>query len=111
MMDVAGTESVDAESRVTFVAEIAGEVVGSLVAGELSDGAWMILSVHTVEGARGVGVGDALMERFCDAAGERGARRLLSRALPGDRETKNLFERHGFTAQMIVLGSDVPSER
>lgn len=95
-------------AQIALVAEIAGEVVGSLTGDLLEEATWLIRWVYTAPEARGIGVADALMDRFRHVTAERGASKLLSRALPGDRETKNLFERHGFTAQMIVLGTTPP---
>lgn len=101
---------VGALEELSLVAVIAGEVVGSLLARRTSPQEWMVTSIYTVPEARGVGVADAMMDRFRAHASAAGATRLLSRALPGDRETKNLFERHGFTARMLVLGTDLVTQ-
>jgi len=36
-----------------------------------------------------------------------GRSRVLGRALPGDRETKNVFERTGLVSQVIVVGKRI----
>lgn len=54
-------------------------------------------------GARGVGVGEAVLTEltaFCESAGCTG---LDARALPGDRAAKNFFEGSGFTARALVM--------
>ena len=56
-----------------------------------------------LEDARGVGVGEAMIEEvlaFCHAAGCVG---VDADALPGARETKNFFETFGFTARRLVV--------
>lgn len=53
--------------------------------------------------ARGVAVGEVLMDAvidWCEAAGCTGVDAV---ALPGDRETKNFFERFGLTARAIIV--------
>jgi GNAT superfamily N-acetyltransferase len=53
--------------------------------------------------SRGVAVGEILMDQvlaWCRAAGCAG---IDAVALPGDRETKNFFERFGLTARAIVV--------
>jgi len=51
--------------------------------------------------ARGVGVGAALMHEIEQVASQWGATGLDSRALPGDRVTKNFFESFGLVARAI----------
>ena len=56
-----------------------------------------------LEDARGVGVGEAMIDEvlaFCQAAGCVG---VDADALPGARETKNFFETFGFTARRLVV--------
>ena len=49
--------------------------------------------------ARELGFGDALLERGDRRRPAVGAALLEGQALPGDRETKNLYERAGITAR------------
>ena len=63
----------------------------------------VVTDVFVDPGARGVGVGEALLDQvvaWCDAAGCIGIDAL---ALPGNRSTKNFFESFGFTARAIVV--------
>ena len=53
--------------------------------------------------AREVGLGEMLLAAMIDTAGSAGAREIDATALPGDRETKNLFERFGLVARLIVV--------
>jgi GNAT superfamily N-acetyltransferase len=53
--------------------------------------------------ARGVGVGEALIAKLTVWCGENGCDGIDAMALPGMRETKNFFERSGFTARLLVM--------
>lgn len=53
--------------------------------------------------ARGVGVGEAMMDDLVAWCRERGCVGIDSMALPGARETKNFFEDSGFTARQLVM--------
>ena len=53
--------------------------------------------------ARGVGVGEAVMDAVVAWSEEKGCRGIDGFALPGDRETKNFFERFGLTARAILV--------
>ena len=53
--------------------------------------------------ARELGLGDALLAAALDAARAAGCTVLEGTALPGDRATKNLYERAGIKARKIVV--------
>jgi GNAT superfamily N-acetyltransferase len=53
--------------------------------------------------AREVGVGEAMMDLVVEWCAERAVRGIDAVALPGDRATKNFFERFGLTARAIVV--------
>jgi len=59
--------------------------------------------VYVTPDARELGFGDALLEAAADAARTSGASVLEGQALPGDRQTKNLYERAGITARLITV--------
>lgn len=87
-----------------FVAELDGVPVGYLVLqldGELA----RVDEVYVLDGAREVGFGDELLARSIEAAREAGATVFEGQALPGDRMTKNLYERAGITARLIVVST------
>jgi GNAT superfamily N-acetyltransferase len=54
-------------------------------------------------GARGVGVGEALMEELLAWFRSEGCFGVDTMALPGMRETKNFFEEQGFSARLLVV--------
>lgn len=103
----AGWPQVVAE-RTVFVARIPAEPeplpVGYLVL--RVDGAVAhVDQVWVTPGARELGCGDALLEAAVDAARRAGAGVLEAHALPGDRDTKNLYERAGITARLITVST------
>ena len=59
--------------------------------------------IYVLPDARGVGVGEAMMELLMAWARRRGCIGVDSLALPGDRGTKNFFETHGLVARAITV--------
>jgi GNAT superfamily N-acetyltransferase len=53
--------------------------------------------------ARGVGVGEAMMDLLLEWFGSRGCIGVDAMALPGARATKNFFEESGFSARLLVM--------
>lgn len=71
----------------------------------LNDGSCLgvVDDIFVEEGAREVGVGEAMMGEliaWCEAHGCFG---MDAMALPGHRSTKNFFEESGFTARNLVM--------
>jgi len=89
------------------VGTIDGTVVGYGVvrADLLADGSRLgvISDLFTDEGARGVSVGEQVMDVLVAWAQAQGCFGVDSLALPGDRETKNFFESFGLVARAIVV--------
>ena len=89
-----------------FVGEFEDAVVGLLAVTSLDVSGQrrgQIECCYVEEGARGVGVGTALMDAavgWCDAAG---CVEVDALALPGDRATKQRLEASGFTARLLTL--------
>lgn len=98
-------ETVVADSAsVVWVATIDDVVVGYLelrLPEQRSIG--VIRQVHVTPGARELGFGDDLLAAAIETARAAGATAIESFALPGDRETKNLFERAGVTARKLIV--------
>ena len=57
--------------------------------------------------ARGVGVGEAILDEIVTVCRGADCRGIDSYALPGTRETKNFFETFGFTARLLVVHTDL----
>lgn len=76
-----------------YVAVIDGVVVGYLVADLGDDQVVRIDQVWVTPDARELGFGDALLAEAIAVSRTRGAVAVEGQALPGDRHTKNLYER------------------
>ena len=63
----------------------------------------VIHELFVEEGARAVGVGEALMDQLLAWFRAQGCSGVDSTALPGNRATKNFFEESGFSARLIVM--------
>ena len=57
--------------------------------------------------SRNLGLGERLVNDTVAHARSLGVRQVLGRALPGDRETKNVFERTGLVSQVIIVGKNL----
>jgi GNAT superfamily N-acetyltransferase len=62
-----------------------------------------VRQVYVHPEARELGCGDGLLEAAMAFAGEHACTALEAVALPGDRATKNLYERAGVTARLLVM--------
>jgi len=85
-----------------WVATIDGAVVGYLqlhIAGTAAE----VMQVYVHPEAREVGFGDWLLEAAMEAARSLDCTVLEGTALPGDRATKNLYERAGIKARKITV--------
>ncbi len=63
----------------------------------------VIDALYVEPGARGVGVGGALLDGLVTWFTASGCRGVDIAALPGDRATKNLLEATGFKARLITM--------
>jgi GNAT superfamily N-acetyltransferase len=94
---LAGSAGVD-----VLVAHIGPVVVGYIVAELGSDSIVRIGQVWVDPIARENGFGDHLLELAIDRAKANGAVGVQGESLPGDRHTKNLYERAGIVARLIT---------
>ncbi len=71
----------------------------------LSDGGRLavVTDLYVDPDARGVGIGEAMMNHLLDWATEAGCFGIDSEALPGDRHTKNFFESFGLVARSLTV--------
>ena len=93
-----------------LVATIEGAVVGFLASRTSSDARGTVTTVDRVfvhPSTRELGCGDALLAECIAQASRAGCSVVDATALPGDRETKNLYERAGVTARSITLSRDL----
>lgn len=97
----------DAPDRVVVVGTIDDVVVGYAVAraealrerGRLG----VIEELFVEPDARGVAVGERMMDDLLVWFAEQGCVGIDAVALPGARATKNFFERSGFSARLLVM--------
>lgn len=97
-----------ADGRVA-VAVIDTVPVGYLVM-SMHDRIARVADVYVVGAARELGFGDELLAWGLAWARSKGARLLEGVALPGDRDTKNLYERAGIKARMITVSVALDAE-
>lgn len=94
-----------------LVGSIGEVVVGYAVVSAVQlAGGYQLADVNEIfveGGARDVGVGESLMEAIIEWATARGCHGIDSRALPGDRSTKNFFESNGLVARAILVHRDL----
>lgn len=101
------TAAVEAEDTIVVVGTYDDVVFGYGVAviEPLLDGGLLgDLKDFAVEpDARSVGIGEAMMNELVDRLRARGCIGIDSRALPGDRATKNFFESFGLKARLLTV--------
>jgi GNAT superfamily N-acetyltransferase len=85
-----------------YVGTIDDVVIAYLVAELGEDAIVRIDQVWVTPEARELGFGDELLATAIEAARARGAVAVEGQALPGDRHTKNLYERAGIVARLIT---------
>jgi ribosomal protein S18 acetylase RimI-like enzyme len=92
----------------TIDSTIVGYAVGRTEA--LRDGSVLgvVSDLYVDEGARAVGVGEAMMASLLEWFTARGCAGVDATALPGNRATKNFFEESGFTARLLVMHHRLP---
>lgn len=90
------------ETSDVWVAHIGDVVVGYLVAVLGDDHIVRVDQVWVTPDARELGFGDEMLARAIDRARAAGAVAVEGQALPGDRHTKNLYERAGIVARLIT---------
>jgi len=101
---VSWADLVDDDQHPVWVGDIDSTPVGYLEAVRLGD-TLRVQQVFVHHGARELGLGDALLAAAVEHARRTGCTTLEGSALPGDRLTKNLYERAGITARKIILST------
>jgi len=98
----AGRWAAAADIGAVHVAHIDDVVVGYLVA-QHGGAIVRIVDVYVTPAARELGFGDAMLALAIETGRAAGCELVEGEALPGDRDTKNLYERAGITARLIVV--------
>lgn len=101
----------DSDAHIVRLGTVDGVVVAAAVAvvSQLASGDKLaeVEMLYVLPGARGVGVGQLLLEDLLEWARQRGCGGLAADALPGDRLTKNFFESQQMVAHSLTLYRDL----
>lgn len=92
--------------RLVLVVESSGDLCG-FADMEISESVAMVRRVYISEATRELGAGATLIDELRIHAKASGCIRIDAYALPGDRLTKNLFERAGMKARLLIASSDL----
>jgi GNAT superfamily N-acetyltransferase len=102
-----GPELFDPHCGGVFVGSLDDAVVGYAVVNATDSAPGVkvarISELFVLPEARGVGVAEVLMDTILDWARAEGCDAIEASVLPGNRAGKNLFERYGLTARLIVV--------
>lgn len=94
------------ESSDVVVAHIGDVVVGYLVL-DIDATIAHVDEVYVTPQARELGFGDAMLASASEIARSCGCSLIEGHALPGDRDTKNLYERAAIKARLITVSADL----
>ena len=101
------TALIERDDACVVVGTIDDVVVGfaALEIAVLHDGARLgvVTDLFVDEGAREVGVGEAMVQQLVEFCATAGCIGIDALALPGARAAKNFFEESGFVARAIVM--------
>lgn len=104
-------ECLESEAHTVCLGTVDGVVVAGAVAGvsRLASGDRLaeVEMLYVLPGARGVGVGQLLLEDLLEWARQQGCTGFAAGALPGDRLTKNFFESQQMVAHSLTLYRDL----
>jgi len=107
LMRPGGLDRLLADTRRRVLVGTLDDVVVAMATGridQVGDVSLGIVDALFVEpGARGVGVGAALLQQLVAWFTAAGCRGVDASALPGDRATKNFLEASGFKARLITM--------
>ena len=86
-----------------LVAETSGQIVG-YAKGDISatSTSCVVSHIYVDQMARQIGIGAGLIAELARVAKSRGCTTLDALALPGDRKMKNLYERVGMPARLLI---------
>lgn len=99
---------IDDDRRRLLVGQFEGAVVGAAAGRIESPTRGQVVWCHVEAGARGVGVGTALVTALAGWFTEAGCTEMEAVALPGDRSTKQLYESSGLKARLLVMHRSLP---
>ena len=96
-------KQISSESVLVFVAESSGQIVGYAKGDIIVESSSCVVNhIYVDPMARQIGIGAGLITEIARIAKSRGCTTLDALALPGDRKMKNLYERVGMPARLLV---------
>lgn len=105
-------QEVGSSTHRVLVGTLDGTILGYGAAhiDELADAGRLgvVTDLYVEPAGREVGIGEALMNGLVEWCTDEGCFGVDSLALPGDRHTKNFFERFGLVARAIVVHRTLP---
>ena len=90
--------------NIVVVLEHLGNIV-AFASMSVDENVAIVERIYVVPRARELGAGASLIEFLSNHARQLNCTRLESYALPGDRQTKNLFERAGMKARLLTVST------
>lgn len=90
--------------NIVFVLEHLGNIV-AFASMAVVENVAIVERIYVAPHARELGAGATLIEFLSNHARKLSCTRLESYALPGDRQTKNLFERAGMKARLLTVST------
>jgi len=99
-----------ADERAAVVVGLIDECIigfATVVESELRDGALLaeIQEIYVLPDARGIGIGELMLDIVMDWARQRGCERLEGSVLPGNRHGKNFFERAAMVTRVLRVST------
>ena len=103
LIDSLWVATVTNNSNLVLVAETSGQVVG-FAKGDIGavNSSCVVSHIYVDQMARQIGIGAGLIVEIARIAKSRGCATLDALALPGDRKMKNLYERVGMPARLLI---------
>ena len=90
-------------TSLVLVAEASGQIVGYAKADiSVASTSCVVSQIYVDQMARQIGIGAGLISEIARIAKIRGCTTLDALALPGDRKMKNLYERVGMPARLLI---------
>jgi GNAT superfamily N-acetyltransferase len=103
LIDPNWVPTVSSSSCHVLVAETSGQIVGYAKGDINVEGMSCTVShIYVDQMARQIGIGAGLITELARIAKSRGCKTLDGLALPGDRKMKNLYERVGMPARLLI---------
>ncbi len=102
-----GTDWPAAIDELDVIVAHIGEVVVGYIVLDARSAVATVDDVYVTPPARELGFGDAMLAACLDRARANGCSHFEGESLPGDRDTKNLYERAAIKARLITTSTEL----